>query len=145
MIEAIIQSIEQSWLIYAIIAFWFVYSSSIIWKLYKSKDTNAVNLYVYDAIPTVFTSLGVFGTFWGIFDGLQEFDVNTDITNSIGRLLEGLKTAFLTSIIGISLSLVFGRISESVLDKAKKAAPQNSDSEILALNKIANILSEIKK
>ncbi|MDR2081877.1 MAG: MotA/TolQ/ExbB proton channel family protein [Campylobacteraceae bacterium] len=144
MIDTIIQNIIQNKVIYLLIFGWLLFSSYIIYKLHKNKDTNTVNLYVYDAIPTVFASLGVLGTFLGIFDGLQEFDINSDITNSIGRLLEGLKTAFLTSIIGIFLSLVFGRISEKVLDKAKKEASQNSDNEILALNKIANILLEMK-
>ena len=42
------------------------------------------------------TTLGIFGTFVGIFIGLLGFDVN-DITSSVPQLLGGLKTAFLIS------------------------------------------------
>ena len=48
-------------------------------------------------------SMGVLGTFVGIFIGLQAFDPS-DITNSVNDILVGLKTAFFTSIVGMSLS-----------------------------------------
>lgn len=49
------------------------------------------------------TGVGILGTFIGIFIGLQEFDVH-DISGSIPQLLEGLKTAFRTSIVGLVCS-----------------------------------------
>ncbi len=61
-------------------------------------------------LNSVYTVLGVLGTFLGIFIGLQDFNVD-DITNSIPRLLEGMKTAFATSIAGISLSLVMSLVA----------------------------------
>lgn len=45
-------------------------------------------------------TLGVLGTFVGLLVGLAGFDVN-DISNSIPVLLEGLKTAFYTSVVGM--------------------------------------------
>ena len=48
-------------------------------------------------------SLGVLGTFVGIFIGLQAFNPD-DIVNSVNDILVGLKTAFFTSIVGMSLS-----------------------------------------
>jgi competence ComEA-like helix-hairpin-helix protein len=46
-------------------------------------------------------SIGVLGTFVGIFIGLQGFDPS-DIINSVNHILVGLKTAFFTSIVGMS-------------------------------------------
>lgn len=48
-------------------------------------------------------SVGVLGTFVGIFIGLQGFNPN-DIENSINDILVGLKTAFFTSIVGMSVA-----------------------------------------
>jgi hypothetical protein len=48
-------------------------------------------------------SVGVLGTFVGIFIGLQAFDPN-DIVDSVNDILLGLKTAFFTSIVGMSVS-----------------------------------------
>jgi methyl-accepting chemotaxis protein len=50
-------------------------------------------------------SLGVLGTFVGIAIGLFHFDV-TQIKESMPILLEGLKTAFITSGVGIFLSII---------------------------------------
>lgn len=50
-------------------------------------------------------SMGVLGTFVGIFIGLQAFDPS-DITNSVNDILAGLKTAFFTSIVGMTLSTI---------------------------------------
>lgn len=49
------------------------------------------------------TGVGILGTFCGIFIGLVHFDV-TDISGSVPPLLEGLKTAFGTSIVGLLFS-----------------------------------------
>ncbi|WP_121628756.1 hypothetical protein [Poseidonibacter antarcticus] len=50
-------------------------------------------------------SLGVLGTFVGIAIGLFHFDV-TDIKTSMPHLLNGLKTAFITSGVGIFFSII---------------------------------------
>lgn len=55
--------------------------------------------------PAVLVSLGILGTFIGIVIGLMDFNPH-DIQNSIEGLLHGLKTAFITSLVGMSLSLV---------------------------------------
>lgn len=56
--------------------------------------------------PTLLTTVGILGTFAGILAGLLEFDVD-NIDSSIGGLLEGLKTAFITSLVGMLLSIAF--------------------------------------
>ena len=56
--------------------------------------------------PSLLTTMGIFGTFTGIVIGLLTFDhMNIDV--SISYLLEGLKTAFVTSLFGILLSILF--------------------------------------
>lgn len=58
------------------------------------------------ATPNALTSLGILGTFAGIVVGLMGFDPQ-NIDGSIQGLLEGLKTAFLTSLVGMGCSLGF--------------------------------------
>lgn len=57
-------------------------------------------------VPGALTSLGVLGTFVGIVLGLLEFDPR-QIDQSIDTLLEGLKTAFLTSIAGMVCAMFY--------------------------------------
>lgn len=56
--------------------------------------------------PNLMTSLGILGTFVGIVIGLLGFDV-TSIDTSIRQLLEGMKTAFITSLAGMLSSIIF--------------------------------------
>lgn len=49
-------------------------------------------------------SLGILGTFLGIFLGLMGFDTS-DIQESVPKLLEGLKIAFFTSIAGMGVAI----------------------------------------
>ncbi|HHF6577281.1 TPA: MotA/TolQ/ExbB proton channel family protein [Haemophilus influenzae] len=57
-----------------------------------------------DYAPTLLTSLGILGTFTGIVSGLLNFDIE-HIDTSISTLLSGMKTAFLTSVIGVCFSI----------------------------------------
>jgi hypothetical protein len=54
-------------------------------------------------LPSILVGIGILGTFTGIFIGLISFDVDK-IKESVPQLLEGLKIAFFTSIIGLILS-----------------------------------------
>ena len=56
--------------------------------------------------PNTLTSLGIFFTFVGILISLSNFDVS-DINDSIPRLLDGLKLAFLSSVVGLGSSVTF--------------------------------------
>ena len=56
--------------------------------------------------PNLLTSIGILGTFWGIFIGLLYFDVH-NIDESIPHLLEGMKTAFFSSLCGIASAILF--------------------------------------
>lgn len=123
------------YIIYLAFFVWSIFSLIWIFRLQKTKNPNSVNLYLYDSIPSVFTTLGIFGTFLGIYLGLREFDVN-NIDSSIPKLLEGLKTAFLTSIFGIFLSLIFSKISKAVFGEVEKLQPELPSSEMAAISKL---------
>ena len=62
--------------------------------------------------PNLMTTLGMLGTFIGIVIGLLDFKVgnSAEIQQSIGPLLEGLKTAFITSLAGMCSAIVFKSI-----------------------------------
>ena len=66
--------------------------------------------------PNLLISLGIFGTFVGIVIGLIGFDIR-NIDGSIGLLLGGLKTAFMTSLAGMLLAIVFKSIDSAGLLK----------------------------
>ncbi len=70
---------------------------------------------------SIIMSAGVLGTFVGIFIGLQDFNVN-EIENSVPFLLEGLKTAFYTSILGMSLAILLAIVQKG---KAVKSDFEN--------------------
>lgn len=130
--------------IYGLLAGWTFFSIYYIYRIWSLKDTNKIVPYVYDSIPTVFTTLGVLGTFVGIYFGLQKFDVN-QITESIPPLLEGMKAAFSTSIWGIALSLIFGKISQVVLRAVEMKSPPKPTDELAALLEMTYILKNTKE
>lgn len=122
---------------------WGIWSAFYINRLLKTNDLAFVNGYLYDSIPTVFTTLGILGTFLGIYVGLLEFDVNK-ITESIPTLLEGLKTAFLTSIVGIVFQIIFSKWSKAVLHQVEASGPPKATSELKALDQIGQLLTDLK-
>lgn len=72
-----------------------------------------VDVYIHKRLlemaPDIFTSLGILGTFIGLVWGLKNFQP-TDyevMTTSVSALVDGIKVAFLTSIYGVALSVVY--------------------------------------
>lgn len=90
------------WLI-AIIA---VFIGCIVCVIYfKKKDKLIANRRIVEYFPTFVSTLGVLGTFYGITVGLLAFDT-ADLDKSIPGLLDGLKTAFFTSLAGMIGSMI---------------------------------------
>jgi hypothetical protein len=58
------------------------------------------SLRTVNAAPSILTSVGIFGTFFGVALGLMEFDAS-NVEASVPQLIEGLKTAFWSSIAGL--------------------------------------------
>jgi len=84
---------------------------------------------------SIIVSIGVLGTFSGIIIGLWHFDTSS-IKDSFPLLLEGLKTAFITSVTGMFLS-----ISLSIMQKAKGHG--EAEDELVALNSISTKLDRL--
>lgn len=70
---------------------------------------NHIHKRLLEMIPDILTSLGILGTFVGLVWGLKNFqpDNYEAMTTSVSALVEGIKVAFLTSIYGISLSIIY--------------------------------------
>lgn len=79
-----------------------------------------------DQAPGLLTSLGILGTFTGVIIGLFEFQL-ADIDNSISTLLDGLKTAFITSVCGIGLSVILRALTRYVAVPGKARAVDLAD------------------
>lgn len=62
-----------------------------------------------EMVPDIFTSLGIIGTFVGLVWGLKNFEPSNyeAMTTSVASLVDGIKVAFLTSIYGIAMSIVY--------------------------------------
>ncbi len=65
-------------------------------------------------MPSLCASLGVFGTFLGIVLGLYQFDTE-HIAESVPKLLDGMKLAFFTSLVGMLASYVL-RVAYAIMD-----------------------------
>ncbi|MAT38112.1 MAG: hypothetical protein CL946_00760 [Ectothiorhodospiraceae bacterium] len=126
---------------YLLLLGWLAFS---IRTLIRSRDAfEGVNPYAMESIPSVFTTLGVLGTFIGIAVGLYNFNVD-NIDASLPELLEGLKLAFISSIIGISLSLIFARLIDLSRHKSE-ADEEEAEEELEALNKVVAHLHDLKE
>lgn len=88
----------------------------------------------------VATTLGILGTFIGIVYGLLHFDTG-NIADAVPLLLNGLKFAFITSIAGMMVSLLFGLFPKlfGFTSSEEEANKNKSESELLA-----ELLSEMK-
>ncbi len=82
-------------------------------------------------------SLGVLGTFIGIFIGLQNFNPD-DMKNSINGILLGLKTAFYTSIVGMSTALIL-----TIIQKLFYKKMDNSSKNEILLIEISEKLDKL--
>lgn len=89
-----------------------------IYIIYQERKNNLISKRRrVEMIPSAISTLGVLGTFLGITFGLLLFDSN-NLTQSIPELLDGLKTAFFTSIAGMVGSLILSRRVSYAYDKA---------------------------
>ncbi|MCK4441212.1 MAG: MotA/TolQ/ExbB proton channel family protein [Sulfurovaceae bacterium] len=98
-----------------------------------------IDLFFKKDLKSQIVSLGVLGTFIGIFMGLQDFNPN-DMKNSINTILIGLKTAFFTSIAGMGVALFL-----SILQKISNKDIDDSENHGRVLAEISNKLNNLEK
>ena len=65
--------------------------------------------------PSLMTSLGILGTFCGIYLSLYPLDFSPgNMNDSVTQLLGGMRTAFFTSLAGIGASIAF-KVTERMM------------------------------
>ena len=93
------------------------------------------------SLPTLLTVLGILGTFIGIFIGLLSFNTQ-NIQASVPILLEGLKTAFMTSIFGMAFAFLT-KLEGAV--KNSKISESHEDYPGATIDTLAELLDKIHK
>lgn len=111
-IKNIIPYISYLWVAIVLVAVWAWF------YINRQKDDNKLiaKRHWIEMIPSAVSTLGVLGTFFGITLGLLCFNPK-DLTTSIPDLLDGLKTAFFTSLAGMVGSLVLSKRINNLYDK----------------------------
>lgn len=76
---------------------------------------NSYNVKWLQSVPSVLVGIGILGTFVGLTVGISDFNTKDtiEIQNSITKLLSGMGTAFVSSIWGMSLSLIYSYIEKA--------------------------------
>ncbi len=92
-----------------------------------------------NTIASIVTVIGVLGTFIGIAWGLLHFDTD-NIEASVPKLLEGLRVAFITSILGIAGSIA---LKWSTLNKQKKQSRSGQVPGGKTVDDLADLLEDI--
>lgn len=117
---------------------------------------NKLNLRMLDTAAGTLVGLGLLGTFLGLTLGIKGFDCsNTErINESIQGLLAGMGTAFLTSLLGMTFSILFTAADKALrhrLYKDVKELTDKLDSEyyiddlVLANINQQNIVNQLYK
>jgi len=91
--------------------------------------------------PEILTTLGIFGCFSGIALALLDFDTN-NINESVPNILNGVKTAFWASVMGI-----FGALSIKFRHRFSKEPIQVSDEQIktATLEDVVDAINQLRK
>ena len=106
-----------------------------------------INLRQLDTASGTLVGLGLLGTFLGLTLGIKGFDSSStqQIYNSIQVLLGGMGTAFITSLLGMALSLVYTILDKYVRNKLSKqlySMNQKLDSEYYIDDRTLDDLNE---
>lgn len=89
---------------------------------FNTCNAQRINLRLLDTASGTLVGLGLLGTFFGLTIGIKDFDSTstTTIQNSIELLLGGMGTAFLTSLVGMFLSMVYTLLDKYWRNKLSK-------------------------
>lgn len=95
------------------------------------------------AIPGLMISLGIFGTFYGIYSVLQELDFGDkrEIDESLALLLQGMKTAFASSLLGLGGAVVYKLISVAIQATLPGRKVQPNEDVVAALHSIREAIA----
>ena len=94
------------------------------------------------AAPGLMTSLGILGTFCGIFLALYPLDFSPGKMNdSIEELLDGMKIAFVTSLLGLFFAITFRFLVSMVSGKLHTEIPPEQKEVLSRLDAIKQSIS----
>jgi hypothetical protein len=112
----------------------------------KQKGNLWNNSYIFDIIPSVFPTLGIFCTALGITIGIWNFDT-TDIQGSIPQLLGGLKIAFIATMAGIIGLIIFQKWNALIQREIEESPnrPVKHTDELAAINALSQNIIEFKE
>ena len=132
--------------IISLIVIGITFLGSMIYTLYaKKKQTLSQNKRIIDSLPNIVSALGVIGTFLGITMGLKDFQTN-HIDESIKTLLDGLRTAFFTSLAGMTGSLILRFFfTDKLFDKEEKGISSAEQAARIICEEIKNIRGDINQ
>jgi ABC-type transporter Mla subunit MlaD len=122
---------------YSVLFAWLIFSISFCLKALK--EPNTVNKNFFSLIPGLFITLGIFGTFLGIAVALLNFNPDNskeEFEKNLPQFLGGLQTAFLTSIIGIVLSLVFNFWTKIIQRTNEEFYLSRESQELIEIKKL---------
>ncbi|MEC4050918.1 MotA/TolQ/ExbB proton channel family protein [Flavobacterium sp. SUN046] len=132
---------------------WTVFSITYFkrFKKFQLSDNNEKgnfwnNSYIFDIIPSVFPTLGIFCTALGITIGIWNFDT-TDIQGSIPQLLGGLKIAFIATMAGIIGLIIFQKWNALIQKEIEESPnrPIKHTDELTAINALSQIIIDFKE
>ena len=96
-------------------------SSSVLNDITVAK-VHKLNLRMLDTASGTLVGLGLLGTFLGLTWGVKGIDISTseNIQDGIQNLLGGMGTAFLTSLVGMSCSLIYTALDKTLRNKLNR-------------------------
>jgi len=96
-------------------------SSSVFNDITVAK-VHKLNLRMLDTASGTLVGLGLLGTFLGLTWGVKGIDISTseNIQDGIQNLLGGMGTAFLTSLVGMSCSLIYTALDKTLRNKLNR-------------------------
>ena len=110
---------------------------------FKRSDKLVENRRIIEYFPTLVSTLGVLGTFYGITVGLLDFDT-ANLDASIPALLDGLKTAFFTSLAGMVGSMVLSAFISRKQDEKDGGVSDINQAAGIICNAVQH-MSELNK
>lgn len=112
----------------------------------KQKGNLWNNSYIFDIIPSVFPTLGIFCTALGITIGIWNFDT-TNIQGSIPQLLGGLKIAFIATMAGIIGLIIFQKWNALIQKEIEESPnrPVKHTDELAAINGLSQNIIDLKE
>lgn len=128
---------------------WIVIALIVVWAWFyinKQKEESQLiaKRHWIEMIPSAVSTIGVLGTFLGITLGLLCFNT-VDLTTSIPQLLEGLKTAFFTSLAGMIGSLVLSKRINNLYDKESGGVSDINQAAGVICNAVSDFQKESVK